>query len=256
MGDARFFDDIKATAWEAVRRVELEKLKAQLRYVAAHSGFYQRKFAAAGSAAGADRPARGCRHPALRREGGAAREPAAGAAARPASGRPLERVAQIQAPSGTTGGPAYVGLTRRDQFVWQEMGARCPYASGIRPGDLVLHGFSVSRRFVGLVDPDHGEVLPWKEGVAGEPVYTALERECSPLVHFRTRDHAVVTGLRRTCGRTAPMIRVVGHTDDLLIVKGINVFPGAVRGDGAAGHLRQAGHPEDRADRARQLTTP
>jgi phenylacetate-CoA ligase len=84
--------------------------------------------------------------------------------------------------------------------------------------------------YVELIDPDRGAVRPWVEGATGELVYTALDRECSPLVRFRTRDHAVVTGVGPcACGRTAPMIRVVGRTDDMLIVKGINVFPSAIR---------------------------
>jgi phenylacetate-CoA ligase len=84
--------------------------------------------------------------------------------------------------------------------------------------------------YVELIDPDTGATRPWTEGATGELVYTALDRECSPLVRFRTRDHAVVTGVGPcSCGRTAPMVRVFGRTDDMLIVKGINVFPSAVR---------------------------
>jgi phenylacetate-CoA ligase len=83
---------------------------------------------------------------------------------------------------------------------------------------------------VELINPDTGAPRPWTEGATGELVYTALDRECSPLVRFRTRDHAVVTGVGPcACGRTAPMIRVFGRTDDMLIVKGINVFPSAIR---------------------------
>ena len=49
------------------------------------------------------------------------------------------------------------------------------------------------------------------------------------LVRIRTRDHAVVTGLACGCDPPAPTIRVFGRTDDILIVKGINVFPSAIR---------------------------
>jgi phenylacetate-CoA ligase len=357
-GDPRFFNDIEGMSWQDVLRVKQEKLVAQLEYVASRSAFYQRKF----SEAGAD-PARVKRLEDVetlpfteKSELRVSLEQA------PPLGRhraaPPEAIVQIQASSGTTGSPAYVGLTRRDQYVWQEMGARCLYAHGVRPGDVTMHAFSVSRGFVGglpisqivlhlgavevpigadagadrilrvtrdvrprallgtpyfaihlaeqarrlvgvdarelgirivsvggepgggiptvrqkieslwtaevrelcggtdlgcaywaecetktgmhetgqefiyveMIDPVTGALLPWKEGTTGELVYTALDRECSPLVRFRTRDHAVVTGVGRcACGRTSPMIRVFGRTDDMLIVKGINVFPSAIR---------------------------
>ena len=357
MAAGRVFHEIEATPWAEVRRVKLEKLLAQLRYVQQHSVFYQEKFAAAGVDPGKVRRLEDV--PLLPFTEKA--ELRASLQAEPRLGlhraAPLAEVVQIQASSGTTGSPAYVGLTRRDQYVWQEMGARCLYANGVRPGDLAMHGFSVSRGFVGglpvsqivlhlgatevpigadagsdrilrvmedlrpqalvatpyfaihlgeqaprilgveartlgvraisvggepgggipgvrdkieqlwgaecrelcggtdlgcaywaeceakggmhetaqefiyveLIDPDTGDVRPWQEGATGELVYTALDRECSPLVRFRTRDHAVVTGLGCGCGRTAPTIRVFGRTDDMLIVKGINVFPSAVR---------------------------
>ncbi|MBI4268974.1 MAG: phenylacetate--CoA ligase family protein [Candidatus Rokubacteria bacterium] len=356
MADPRFFNDIEGIPWAEVRRVKLEKLLAQLRYVHERSAFYQRKF----SAAGVD-PSKVRRLEDLETvpftEKSELRASLGEAPLGVHRAAPWDRIVQVQASSGTTGSPAYVGLTRRDQYVWQEMGARCLYANGVRPGHLAMHGFSVSRGFVGglpmsqivlhlgaveipigadagtdrilrvmadlrpqallgtpyfaihlaeqaprlvgvdarslgcavvsvggepgggipairekveafwgascrelcggtdfgcaywgecetkrgmhemaqefiyveLIDPVTSAVLPWTEGTTGELVYTALDRECSPLVRFRTRDHAVVTGLGCACGRTAPTIRVFGRTDDMLIVKGINVFPSAVR---------------------------
>jgi phenylacetate-CoA ligase len=354
----RFFNDIEGASWTDVLRVKQEKLVAQLAYVANHSEFYQRKFGGAGVDVGRIKRLEDVETLPFTEKS----ELRTSLEAAPPLGHhraaPKDRIVQIQASSGTTGSPAYVGLTRRDQYVWQETGARCLYAHGVRPGDLTMHAFSVSRGFVGglpisqivlhlgaveipigadagadrilrvtkdvrpsallgtpyfaiylaeqaprlvgvdartlgvrivtvggepgggipsvrqkieslwdaecrelcggtdlgvaywaecetklgmhetcqefiyveLIDPDTGVVLPWKEGTTGELVYTALDRECSPLVRFRTRDHALVT---RTgpcaCGRTAPMIRVFGRTDDMLIVKGINVFPSAVR---------------------------
>jgi phenylacetate-CoA ligase len=358
MTDPRFFNGVEGAPWAEVLRLKASKLLTQLAYVTTHSEFYRQKFAQGRVDAG--RVKRLEELEALpfteKSELRASLE-----AARPLGhhrAAPLDKVVQIQASSGTTGSPAYVGLTRRDQYVWQEMGARCLYAHGVRPGDLAMHGFSVSRGFVGglpvsqivlhlgaieipigadagterilrvmsdlrprallatpyfalhlaeqaprlvdlpaaalgvrvvsvggepgggipsvrekieslwqadcrelcggtdlgcaywaecetkagmhemaqefiyveLIDPDRGSVLPWKEGTVGELVYTALDRECSPLVRFRTRDHAVVTGIGPcACGRTAPTIRVFGRTDDMLIVKGINVFPSAVK---------------------------
>jgi phenylacetate-CoA ligase len=358
MADPRFFNDIEGAPWPEVLRVKQERLLAQLAYVARHSELYRRKFAAAGVDVQRIKRLEDVETLPFTEKA----ELRASLAEAPPLGRhraaPMDTLAQIQASSGTTGSPAYVGLTRRDQYVWQEMGARCLYAHGVRPGDLAMHAFSVSRGFVGglpisqivlhlgaveipigadagsdrilrvmqdlrprallgtpyfaihlgeqaprlvgeeartlgvrvvsvggepgggipavrqkieslwaadcrelcggtdlgcaywaecdrkagmhetaqefiyveLIDPDTGATRPWTEGATGELVYTALDRECSPLVRFRTRDHAVVTGVGPcSCGRTAPMVRVFGRTDDMLIVKGINVFPSAVR---------------------------
>jgi phenylacetate-CoA ligase/benzoylacetate-CoA ligase len=90
--------------------------------------------------------------------------------------------------------------------------------------------FNVQRYVaIELIDPDSGAVLPWRDGAAGEIVYTAFEREATPLLRYRSRDHAVVTGMKCACGRTSPRIRCIGRTDDMLIYKGMNVFPTAIR---------------------------
>ena len=80
-----------------------------------------------------------------------------------------------------------------------------------------------------LVDPDSGAALPWREGATGELVYTAFDREATPLVRYRSRDHALVTGIGCACGRTSPRMRCIGRTDDMLIYKGMNVFPTSIR---------------------------
>jgi phenylacetate-coenzyme A ligase PaaK-like adenylate-forming protein len=81
-----------------------------------------------------------------------------------------------------------------------------------------------------LIDPDSGVQLPWEEGLRGEIVYTAFTREATPLVRYRSRDHALVMGSQPcSCGRTSPRITCIGRTDDMLIYKGMNVFPTAVR---------------------------
>ncbi|GAA5068996.1 phenylacetate-CoA ligase [Thermocatellispora tengchongensis] len=79
---------------------------------------------------------------------------------------------------------------------------------------------------VELIDPDGGEPVDPEPGVSGELVYTSVDRECCPLIRFRTRDRVLVTGLAED---GAPLIRCVGRTDDMLIVLGVNVFPTAVR---------------------------
>ena len=82
---------------------------------------------------------------------------------------------------------------------------------------------------VELIDPDSGTPLPWEHGVRGELVYTALRREAMPLLRFRSRDHVVVNMQTNPTGRTGPRVRCIGRTDDLLIVRGVNLFPTALR---------------------------
>jgi phenylacetate-CoA ligase len=79
-----------------------------------------------------------------------------------------------------------------------------------------------------LIDPDSGEGLAWEDGAEGELVVTHIERDCVPLVRFRTRDRVVVATSPCPCGRTGPRIRCVGRTDDMLLVAGVNVWPSAV----------------------------
>lgn len=80
-----------------------------------------------------------------------------------------------------------------------------------------------------LIDPETGAVLPWRAGATGEIVYTTFERDATPLVRYRSRDHALVTATSCACGRTSPRIRCIGRTDDMLIYKAMNVFPTAIR---------------------------
>jgi phenylacetate-CoA ligase len=80
-----------------------------------------------------------------------------------------------------------------------------------------------------LVDPDTGKTVRLEDGASGELVLTHLRHRAAPLLRFRTRDHVQVRVSLCPCGRTGPRIRCVGRTDDMLIVRGVNVFPSAVR---------------------------
>jgi phenylacetate-CoA ligase len=80
-----------------------------------------------------------------------------------------------------------------------------------------------------LVDPETGASRPLEDGSSGELVLTHLRHRAAPLLRFRTRDHVEIRTSPCPCGRTAPRIRCVGRTDDMLIVRGVNVFPSAVR---------------------------
>ena len=80
-----------------------------------------------------------------------------------------------------------------------------------------------------LVDPETGAARELADGASGELVLTHLRHRAAPLLRFRTRDHVDVRMGPCPCGRTGPRIRCVGRTDDMLIVRGVNVFPSAVR---------------------------
>jgi phenylacetate-CoA ligase len=80
-----------------------------------------------------------------------------------------------------------------------------------------------------LIDPATGTALPLDDGAEGELVLTHLRHRAAPLLRFRTRDHVEVRATPCDCGRTSPRIRCIGRTDDMLIVRGVNVFPSAVR---------------------------
>ncbi len=80
-----------------------------------------------------------------------------------------------------------------------------------------------------LIDPATAEPVEMKDGATGELVLTHLVNRSTPLLRFRTRDHVRLAYGRCACGRTAPRVRCIGRTDDMLIVRGVNVFPSAVR---------------------------
>jgi phenylacetate-CoA ligase/benzoylacetate-CoA ligase len=81
-----------------------------------------------------------------------------------------------------------------------------------------------------LVEPDSFAPLAWREGASGEVLYTTFEREATPVIRYASADRVVVTAMGCPCGRTSPRMRVLGRTDDMLIYKGMNVFPTAIVG--------------------------
>ena len=75
-----------------------------------------------------------------------------------------------------------------------------------------------------VIDPNTGEVLP--DGEKGELVFTCITKEAFPLIRYRTRDICVLSHEKCSCGRThVKMSKPMGRSDDMLIVKGVNVFP-------------------------------
>lgn len=78
-----------------------------------------------------------------------------------------------------------------------------------------------------IIDPDTGEVLP--EGQEGELVFTCITKEALPLIRYRTRDISVLNYEKCECGRTMPrMKKVRGRSDDMIIIRGVNVFPSQI----------------------------
>ena len=355
-GDA-YFHSIEVAGDEEIREIQEKNLQKQMAYLAKNSVMYQKKFAEAG-----------IKFEDIKTIKDLAKIPFTvkqdlrdSLQAAPPFGlhqaAPLSEIVQMQASSGTTGSPAYVALTENDLTSWNELSARGFYACGINPGDFVLHGFSMSKGFVGgipcmqavqnmgaidipvgadggvdrllracadikprvllgapnfllhvaalapdilgkpaselgieqivvggepgggipairealeeawgakvcemmggtdlgviywaecseqdgmhmicqdeiaveLIDPDTEEVIEFKKGVTGELIYTAINREASPVVRFKSGDHIIVTDTECGCGRTGPKIRCFGRTDDMLIIRGINVFPSAIQ---------------------------
>ena len=78
-----------------------------------------------------------------------------------------------------------------------------------------------------IIDPETGEVLP--EGSKGELVFTCITKEAFPLLRYRTKDICVLTREACPCGRThVKMSKPMGRSDDMLIIKGVNVFPSQI----------------------------
>ena len=78
-----------------------------------------------------------------------------------------------------------------------------------------------------IINPKTGEVLP--EGEKGELVFTSITKEAFPLLRYRTRDICVLTREKCSCGRThVKMTKPMGRSDDMLIIKGVNVFPSQI----------------------------
>jgi phenylacetate-CoA ligase len=147
------------------------------------------------------------------------------------AGSSVERVLVAGEPGG--GEPAF---RAKLQEGW---GARVTEAMGIGDIGVSLWGECEqqdgmhlgARDFVHaeLIDPDTGHALEVADGAGGELVLTHLRHRAAPLLRFRTRDHVEVRTSPCVCGRTGPRVRCIGRTDDMLIVRGVNVFPSAVR---------------------------
>jgi len=89
-----------------------------------------------------------------------------------------------------------------------------------------LHVFE-DHFIVEVIDPETGQVLPY--GESGELVFTSLTKQAFPVIRYRTRDISSLNPTPCTCGRTfVRMTKPAGRTDDMLIIRGVNVFPSQI----------------------------
>ncbi len=146
-------------------------------------------------------------------------------------GSSIERVIVAAEPGG--GEPAFRAML---QDGW---GAKVTEAMGIGDVGISLWGECEeqdgmhlgARGFVHaeLIDPESGTARTLEDGATGELVLTHLQHRAAPVLRFRTRDHVLFRTNPCKCGRTSPRVRCIGRTDDMVIVRGVNVFPSAVR---------------------------
>jgi phenylacetate-CoA ligase len=119
---------------------------------------------------------------------------------------------------------AALGIEALDIYGLSEMGG-----PGVSFECLCKSGMHVNEDhyLVEIIDPDTLRPLP--EGEIGELVFTTLSRQAQPLIRYRTRDLCTLTSEPCACGRTtARMSKPIGRSDDMLIIRGVNVFPSQI----------------------------
>jgi phenylacetate-CoA ligase len=106
--------------------------------------------------------------------------------------------------------------------VLSAFGSECEFRNGLH-----FHGQGIIHPE--LIDPNTGKPLNIQTGQVGEFVYTNLNREAQPLIRFRSHDMVEIVGTDKCqCGRTSFRFKVLGRSDDMIVVRGINVFPTAI----------------------------
>ena len=133
----RFWHEVEGKPLDQVRKIQEQRLIEQMAYLKANSPFYQDKFAEAGVDFDEIRTIDDLQKLPFTYKV----EIRESLAAEPPFGRhraaAMDDIIQMQASSGTTGSPSYVALTESDAEMWHEMTARCFFANGVRPGDMV-----------------------------------------------------------------------------------------------------------------------
>lgn len=120
-----------------------------------------------------------------------------------------------------------------------------------------MHYLTQGLVHVELIDPESLESIEIREGAIGELVYTALQSEAMPLMRYRSHDHIKVVSTEKCiCGRTGFRIEVLGRTDDMLTVLGVNVYPLAIRDVVSAMKPRVSGAIEIQLERPGPVVAP
>ena len=119
------------------------------------------------------------------------------------------------------------GITARNFYgladVAADIAAECGQSEG-------LHFCAQGALVAELIDPETLAPVPLEQGAVGEIVFTTINREATPVIRYRVRDMVRVYTDPCPCGRTGFRFHVIGRSDDMIKVKGINVFPAAVKG--------------------------
>ena len=116
-------------------------------------------------------------------------------------------------------------------FDWGGIGDLCIYIWGSCEQQDGMHHMAQDNIYYELINPDTEELIELKSNgeYKGELVYSHIDREAGPLIRFRSRDVVRVNTCPCSCGRTSYRIYYEGRSDEMLIVKGINVFPSAIK---------------------------
>jgi phenylacetate-CoA ligase len=117
------------------------------------------------------------------------------------------------------------GMSTHDLYGIAELGCQsgeCEHHDGMH---FCSQGYVIAE----LIDPDTGAVKKMQDGATGELVYTAIKRQASPLLRLRSHDFVEVKTSPCACGRTGFRFHTKGRSDDMFVVKGVNIFPTAVQ---------------------------
>jgi phenylacetate-CoA ligase len=119
------------------------------------------------------------------------------------------------------------GITARNFYGLADVAADIAAECGQSPG---LHFCAQGVLVAELIDPETLKPLPIADGAEGEIVFTTVKREATPVIRYRVRDMVRIYADPCPCGRTGFRFHVTGRSDDMIKVKGANVFPTAVKG--------------------------
>jgi phenylacetate-CoA ligase len=119
------------------------------------------------------------------------------------------------------------GITARNYYGLSDVAADIAAECGQSEG---LHFCGQGALVAELINPNTSESLPMKDGSEGEIVFTTVNREATPVIRYRVKDMVKIYTRPCPCGRTGFRFRIIGRSDDMIKIKGVNVFPSAVKG--------------------------